>query len=174
MMKNKLFATLALAMLATPAFAFEQTDLSVGLKTLPMLTNKLSGSAVAAVVYDPANADSKAEADVIKGLIDANPDAPGGVKLTSLLVGVADLAKLSGAKLAFVTKGLSSKFDAVSAAAASAGVLTISTDIDCVKGNKCVLGISSKPTVEIFFSKAAADAGKIGFSQAFTMLAKQV
>jgi hypothetical protein len=154
------------------AHATDQTDLTVGLKTLPLLNNKITGTAVAAVVFDPANAESKADADAIKAVIDGGLEAPGGVKLTSLMVPVSEIAKISGAKIAFVTKAACT--DATSAAAASGGVLTISTDIDCVKAGKSILGVVSKPSVEIYYSKAAGDAAKVGFSQAFSMLAKQV
>ncbi len=159
-------------LLATPAMATDQLDLSVGLKTLPLLNDKLSGSAVMAVIYDPANAESKSEADDVKTLIDAGLEVPGGVKITSLLVSTSDLAKLSGTKLAFVTKGGCTA--AAGAAATSSGILTMSTDIDCVRAGKCILGVVSKPSVEIYYSKAASDAAKIGFSQAFSMLVKQV
>jgi hypothetical protein len=155
--------------------ATDQLDLKVGLKVLPLLTNKITGAATAAIVYDPANADSKAEADSIKAIIDGGIEAPGGIKLTSLLVGVGELGKLSGAKIAFLAQGISSaNLDAVNKAASDAGVLTMSTDLDYVKANKCVLGVVSKPSVQIYYSKAAADAGKIGFAQAFTMLVTQI
>jgi hypothetical protein len=156
------------------AQAADKADLTVGLKTLPLLINKITGSATMAVIYDPANPASKTEADEIKGILDGGIDAPGGVKITGALVPVSELGKLSDAKLAYVTGGLKSSFDAIASAAASSGVLTMSTDLDCVKSNKCVLGIVSKPSVDIFYSKAAADTGKVGFAQAFMMLAKQI
>ncbi|MFA6280009.1 MAG: hypothetical protein WC612_04365 [Bdellovibrionales bacterium] len=159
--------------MAAPAQAVDQADLMVALKTTPLLTNKLSGSAVMAVVFDPADAASKAEADSLKALLDAGIDAPGGVKITGMMVPVAEVgSKLSSAKLAFITKGACTA--PVSTAANAAGVLSMSTDLDCVKGNKCILGIVTKPSVEIYYSKTAADAAKVGFAQAFTMLVKQI
>ncbi len=158
--------------LASPACAADKADLSVALKTLPLLTNKITGSAVLAVVYDPANAQSKADADALKTALDAGIEAPGGIKITGLMVPLSDVGtKLSQAKLAFITTG--SCTDAVSAAAGSSSVLTITTDLECVKTNKSVLGVVSSPSVEIYYSKTAADLAKIGFAQAFTMLAKQ-
>lgn len=50
----------------------------------------------------------------------------------------------------------------------------MSTDLGCVKANKCILGLVSKPSVDIYYSKSAADAAKITFSPAFTMLVKQI
>ena len=152
--------------------ALEQIDLSIGLKTLPLLSTKLSGAVVMAIIFDPANAASKSEADQLQALLGSGLDAPGGVRISGMLVPISDLAKLSQAKLAFVTTGNKGAFDAI--AAASAGILTMSTDLDCVRSNKCVLGIVSKPSVTIFYSRAAADAAKISFAEAFAMLAKLV
>lgn len=160
---------------AAPAMATDQLDVSVGLKTLPLLTNKITGQATMAIVFDPANAASKADADAVKALLDAGIDAPGGVKLTGQLVGVGELAKLSAAKIVVVAAGVGKgSYDAIATAVAAAGALSISTDLDCAKAGKCVLGIVSKPNVEIYFSKAAADAAHVGFAPAFTMLAKPI
>jgi len=159
--------------LASPAAATERLDIQVGTKALPLLTNKMSGDVPMAVVYDPANADSKTDAEGIKKNVDDGIDAPGGIKLSAMLVGVGELSKLSTAKIAFLTPGLSAHFDAIGAAAAGAGVLTISTDIECVKAGKCILGVATKPSVTMYYSKAASEAAKITFSQAFTLLVKQ-
>jgi len=155
------------------AKATDQLDITVGLKTLPLLANKIASPAPVGIVFDPANGASKADADAIKAAIDGGLEGPGGVKLTGQMVAVSDLGKLSGAKIVILAAGVGKgSFDAI--ATASSGALTLSTDLDCVKSNKCVLGIVSKPAVEIYFSKAAADAAHIGFAAAFAMLAKPV
>lgn len=79
--------------------ATDQADLAVGMKTLPLLTNKITGSATVAVVFDPANAASKSEADAIKAIIEGGLQVSGDVKLSASLVSVGDLGKLSGAKM---------------------------------------------------------------------------
>jgi hypothetical protein len=156
-----------------PARATDQTDLIVGLKALPLLNDKIRGATIVAVIYDPTNADSRADAELIKSAVDANPNAPGGAKLSSLMVAVGDLGKLSSAKIAFVARGVSQTYFNLIASAAT-GVLTISTNLDCVKASRCVLGVVSRPSVEIYFSQAAADAARISFAQAFTMLTKKI
>jgi hypothetical protein len=161
--------------MAASAMATDQLDVSVGLKTLPLLTPKITGPATVAIVFDPSNAESKADADAIKAVIDGGLEAPGGVKLVALMVAVGEIGKVSGAKIAILTRGAGkSAFDGLATAATAAGVLSMSTDLDCVKASKCVLGIQSKPSVDIYFSKAAADAAKLVFSPAFAMLAKQI
>lgn len=162
-------------MLGAPAdAATDREDLAVGMRTLPLLTTAIIGEATLAIVYDPDNHASKEEADGIKAILDSEFEAPGDLKLVSALVPVGNLAKMAGSRIAVLTGGLSAHYDAISAAAASSSILTMSTDMSCVRSNKCVLGIVSKPHVEIYFSKTAADAAKISFAEAFTMLAKLI
>ncbi|MDR3449739.1 MAG: hypothetical protein P4M15_08370 [Alphaproteobacteria bacterium] len=149
-------------------------DLSVALKTLPLLTNKITGPTSVAIIYDPSNTESKADAERIKSIIDGGLQAPGDIKLITQLTSASDLSGLAAAKIAFLAQGMrSAACKAVAGVAASAGTLTISTNLDCVKANQCVLGIVSKPQVEVYFSPVAAEATKIGFASAFTMLTKQ-
>lgn len=156
------------------AAATDRLDMSVGMKTLPLLTNKISGDVEIAIIYDPANLGSRNDADEVKKIIDGGLDMPQGVKISSLMVPVSDLAKLSQAKIAYVTYGLKGGYDAIGRATSAAGVLTMSTDLECVKANICVLGLVSKPSVDIYYSKDAAAAARISFSSAFTMLVKQI
>ncbi len=171
-----IFYIMASGMLTShAALATDALDLSVALKTLPLLTNKITSPATVAVIYNPAIAESKADAETIKSIIDNGLEAPGNVKLVAELTSTSELSKLSSVKIAFVAhRTPTTDYSAVGAAAASAGVLTICTDIECVKVNKCVLGVVSKPQVEVYYSPVAAEAAKINFSSAFTMLAKQV
>jgi hypothetical protein len=161
--------------LSPAAGATDQFDIAVALKTLPLLTAKIAGPVIVMVVYDPASPKSKADAEKIKSVFDSGIEAPGDIKLISQLASTTDLSGLSNAKIAFVASGLpAADYADIGAVAGSMGVLTISTDIDCVKANKCVLGITSKPQVQVYYSPAAAEAARISFASAFTMLAKQV
>jgi hypothetical protein len=165
-------ALLLIGAFSHPSSATEQKDIVVGLKALPLLTNKITGDAAMAVIYDPANAASKSDAEGIKKIVDGGVDVPGGGKLSATLVGVGELSKMSGYKIAFVTPGLSSHYGAIGSS--SSGVLTITADVDCVKAAKCIVGVVTSPDVAIYYSKPAADAAKIDFSSAFAMLVKQL
>lgn len=175
MSKNLLWicALLVTSLLTATANATDQKDLSIAEKTLPLLQNKLSGTVSVAIVFDPANPASKSDADAIKAALDAEPNAA-GLTLAPVMVPASDLSKILPTKMAIISYGMKSFFDQIAAVAASAGTLTVSTDLDCVKSNKCVLGVVSAPAVDIYYSKAAADAGKIIFAPAFTMLVKQI
>lgn len=152
----------------------DQADLSVGMKTLPLLTTKIEGSATVGILFNPANTASIEEAKGIKAILDNGFETPGNLKLTGRLIPVNALSTIAGTKIAVLTSGLNASYDAISAAAISNNILTMSTDVSCVRANKCALGIVSKPHVEIYYSKAAADAAKVGFGEAFTMLVKQI
>lgn len=167
------FVLLITCLMASVAHATDPKDLAVAEKVLPLLQDKLSGNVNVAIVYDPANPASKSDADAIKAAIEASPTVS-GMTLTPTMVTISDLGKLAQSKMAILAYGLKSSFDAIAAAAVPGGTLTISTDLDCVKSNKCVLGVVSAPSVDIYYSKTAADAGKVGFAPAFTMLVKQI
>ncbi len=164
-----------LVFICPSAHATDQLDISTGLKTLLLMTNRVSGLIAVAVVFDPANPESRMDAENIRSAIDSGNGVPGGLKMTAELVGYTSFLKSTDAKVAFLAKAIPvSSFDTISATAQSSGILTISTDLDCVKSGKCVLGIMSKPRVEIYYSPAAAEAAHINFAPAFIMLAKQV
>jgi len=164
-----------IALGAAPVLATtDQVDLSVGMKTLPLLTNKIQGSATVAIVFDPSEPASKEEALGIKGILEGEFTAPGDLKLSGLLVPVNELGKMAGSKIAVLTSGLNAHYDAIGSAAATGDVLTMSTDLGCVEANKCVLGIVSKPHVQIYFSQSAADSLHLGFSSAFLMLVHKI
>jgi len=160
-------------MVSSPAFATERLDIVSGLNTLPLLINKITGDTTMAIVYDPASTSSKSDADGIKKMVDAGITMPSGGKLSAILVSVNELGKLSRARIAFLTPGLSKYFTGINTATSAASILTISTDIGCVRAAKCIIGVSTKPSLTIYYSKTAADNAKIEFSQAFSMLVKQ-
>jgi hypothetical protein len=165
-----LFYVLAIC---TPALATDALDVSVGLKTLPLLTTRINGQINMAIVFDAAKPESRSDAEAIKAAVDAGLDVPGGARLVPMIVPLNELPKLKGANLIFLAKGVGPEaFVSVSQSAAASGILSMSTDVTCVWANKCVLGIVSRPTVEIYYSRAAAAASHLGFSAAFVMLAK--
>ena len=157
---------------ATPASA-ETTakDIKIAARAVAFMNNPPSGPSVAAIISDPANAASKQEAETIQSAMGSGLKA-GKAKLTPALVDVNTL-DLGGAKVAFLTGGLGSHFEAIFSATTAASVLSISTDMTCVNAGKCVVGIASSPKVEIVVSKAARESAGIGFKSAFLMMVKE-
>lgn len=161
------FAAIALA-------ETDRADLSVGMKTLPLLDDKITGTATLAIVFDPANPASKQEADDIKNILNTNFQGPVDLKLIGILVPVTDLVKIDGSRIAVLTSGLGTYYNTISDAVAGRGILTMSTDLACVTENKCILGLVSKPHVEIYYSKTAAENAKVTFGQVFALLVKEI
>ncbi len=168
-----LVAVFCLATLVPAAAATGAKDIEVAKKAISFLSNPPSGTVTAAVIFDPANGASKAEAEAIAKLISEAPKA-GQATLAPVLVPVTELDKLSSSKIAFVTGGLGAHHQAIARAAAANKVVTISTDLACAQAGHCVLGIATSPSVQILVSKAAADKTGASFSSAFLMLVREI
>lgn len=156
------------------ACATDAQDISASLKALLLMNSHPSGNISVAIVFDPLNQESRADAEGIKTIMDNGIGSSSIMKLEPRLVSIADTSRFSDAKVVFLAKGISpAGFEAISKAA-SPGILTISTDIDCVMAHKCVLGITSKPHVTIYYSTVATEAEHISFVSAFLMLVKHI
>lgn len=156
------------------AFAMDKLDMAIGMKTLPLLNNKISGNIKIAILYDPDKAGSKKEAESIKAIIDGGLNLPGDLSADGTLVPTSHMEKLAGSKIIIVTSDLEAYYNEINKYAGQYNILTMSTDLNCVYKNKCILGIVSKPRVEIYYSKPAADNAKISFGEAFSALIKTV
>ncbi len=167
-----MLSVVVLAFFETGSAAMDRTDLTVGMKTLPLLNEKLTGTVKIAILFDPGQADSSHEAEAIKSLIDTGIDMPTDLTIDAITVPINQMEKMAGSRIAIVTPNLKRYYDAISSSADMNKTLTITTDLDCVRQDKCILGVVSKPRVEIYYSKVAAENAKITFEQAFTMLAK--
>jgi len=164
-----------LASLTLSASAIADTtkkDIQISARAVAFMADGPTGDVPTAIVYDPANAASKAEADSIQAIMAGGIKA-GKASLKPKLVGTDALGGLSGTKVAFVTGGIGNQHQAIFSEASAQKILTVSTDMGCVDSGKCIVGIASKPKVEIIISKAARDATGIGFKSAFLMMVKE-
>jgi hypothetical protein len=50
------------------------------------------------------------------------------------------------------------------------GIVTISTDLDCVRAGLCVMGVAAEPRVQVLVNRAASDAAAVEFMLAFRMM----
>lgn len=131
----------------------------------------VSGAAIAAIVYEPGDAASETEARSIERAM-GPAMVIGSLRLKPKRVATNALDGLAGAKLAFVTKDINYK--AIASVAAPRSVLTISSDLACMRAGHCVVGVSSVPKVQIFVSKAASRAARLRFNSSFLMLVKEI
>jgi hypothetical protein len=128
---------------------------------------------VAAIVFDPADPESAAEAVAIERQVGAGLTA-GKAQVRVKRVPVNQLSGLAGAEVAFVTSGIRDKHGDIATAAERGGILTISSDLGCVTTGRCVVAVSSEAKVQITVSRAAAKAAKVQFNSAFLMLVKEL
>lgn len=168
-MRKLIFTMLAATLMSSAAIAeMTERDIQVAARTFGFVNGIPAGSVVVAIVHDPANAASKAEADKLNGLLG------GGLKvakhtLTSKLVAVSGM-DLSGAIVAIVTDGLESSHSTISSAASAAKVMTLTSDFGCVDAKQCVMGVTSAPGVKIQISQSAANSASLEFSQALKLM----
>ncbi len=149
-------------------------DIQVAARAIAFLSTKPKGVRATAIIYDQANAASKAEADSLSKLLSASAGT-GKVKFSApKLVDISSLADMSGVEIAFLTSGLTGQHSSIAEAASTANVLTVSVELDCARQGLCVLGIQSQPKVEMLISKKAASQAGKQFLPTLLMLAKEV
>ena len=128
----------------------------------------MTGNVKMAIVHDAANAESKAHADELSGLIGPGLKV-GKVTLEAVLIDSSSLSGIEGVKAAFVTNGLGGNASGIFSKTSSNGIVSVG-DLACVDAGQCVLNVESTPTVKIYVSKAAASASSVSFSDAFRMM----
>jgi hypothetical protein len=146
-------------------------NLPVASRVISFLQPAPTGTIPGAIIYQPGNAASEAEAASIER---AGPLVAGKGSLRLKRVPVGSLGQLAGVRVAFVTSGLREEESQIAAAAARQSILTITSDLNCVQAAHCVVAISSAPRVQITVSRAASKAANIQFGSAFLMLVKEI
>jgi hypothetical protein len=165
-------AIIATAGLCDAAHAQMTSDtVAVGARAASFLQPRPSGTVTAAIIYEPGNEASEREARVIEREL-AEGLAAGSLRLRARRVASTALDELAGARLAFVTRG--TPYRQIAAAAASRSVLTISSDLACVRAAQCSMAVQSSPRIQIFVSRTASSAARIRFSSSFLMLVKEI
>lgn len=169
-MRKLILPALALAIFGTPAFAETTTrDIEVIGRALGFMEGVSGSDRTVAIVYDPASeAEAQALADAMSGGMSA-----GRVTLNARMVPAGDLSGLNGAHAA-VLLGSAAADTGVTGAAQSNGVMAVSTDMGCVEGGGCVMGVQSAPSVRIVVNRANADAASVSFAAAFAMMIEEI
>ncbi|WP_417451107.1 hypothetical protein [Kordiimonas sp.] len=147
-------------------------DVQVGAKAAAFVQPELTGDIATAIVFDPSNAASKADADTIAAALGDGMKIKHGT-LRPKLVPLNDTAALATARVVFLAHGVGDGMSSVASAAATNAILTISNDMSCVETDRCVVGVQSKPKVSIVVSKAASAAANLQFGAAFLMMVKE-
>lgn len=132
-----------------------------------------AGAIAAAIIYQPGDPGSEAEAGAIERAV-AGGLASGKGTIRTRRVSVNALGGLSGTRVAFVTQGLRGNQADIAAAAARQSILTVTSDLACVQSGRCAVAVSTGARVQITVSRAACRAANIQFGSAFLMLVKEI
>lgn len=168
-MIKKLGVLLLAALLPATVLAdVAERDIQVAARTFGFVNGIPAGEVVIAIIHDPANSASKAEADQINGILGSGLKvAKHTLKPKLVPVSAMDLA---GSNVAFVTAGLAANHAAIASATSGAKMMTVTTDFGCVDAKHCVMGVAAEPSVKIQISRSAASAAGLEFSQALKLM----
>lgn len=129
------------------------------------------GPTTAAIVYERGDPPSEAEARLIERTL-GNGLSVGAMRLVPKRVATDELRELTGARVAFVTKGID--YRSVARAVDGQPILTIGSDLACAQAAHCAVAVTSGAKVQIYVSREACSAARIRFSAAFLMLVKEI
>lgn len=154
-----------------PASADGAREVQVAGRTLTFLDNGPTGKVVFAVVYDSSKPASVAEKDEVMAALGSGMTV-GGVTVVGKAVDAGAVSGTSGVAAFYITRGVN--YAAVGGVAKGKKILSISSDMACVKSGACVMGVAASPKVEIVVNKASAAATGVSFKAAFKMMIKEI
>ena len=160
-----------LACLLSPiaAGATSPKDIKIGVHVIDFVTNPPAGKNAIGVLYDSKVKESADDAQVILDALSVS--LPHGATAPKpILVDIRDLDDAQTLRAVVVADHMKQHFDKVSAFGHRTGALILSADLECVRSNKCTVGIASSPRVEVILSSKQAQASGIQFSEAFRMM----
>jgi hypothetical protein len=144
-------------------------DIKIGVHVIDFVTNPPAGKNVIGVLFDSKVKESADDAQIIFDSLTSS--LPHGANApTPVMVDIRDLDDAQNLRAVLVADHMKPHYDKVSAFGHRTGALILSADLDCVRSNKCTVGIASAPRVEVIVSSKQAQASGIQFSEAFRMM----
>ncbi|ESQ75765.1 hypothetical protein [Asticcacaulis sp. AC402] len=162
-------ATLFLAPLS--AHADGAREIQVAGRTLTFLDGGPTGKVTFAIVYDASKPASVAEKDEVMAALGSGM-AAGSATIVGKPVEAGAIGSAGDVGAYYITRGVN--FTAVGSAAKSKKILSIGSDMACVKAGACVMGVAATPKVEIVVNSATAAAVGAKFKAAFKMMIKEI
>ena len=148
-------------------------DVLVMARMISFLSTRPTGPVSIAIVYAPARAESKHDADGLVATLGSGLTV-GPLTLVPVLVPVDQLQQMDGATAALVTAGLDDDLDAIFRATAARKLVSLSTDFNCVRTARCVVSVRSEPKVDIVVNRAAAEQSSVTFVAAVRLMITEI
>jgi ABC-type uncharacterized transport system substrate-binding protein len=170
-----LVKAVCLASLAAAGSAAAQvtaTDLQVAARALSFMENPLTGIVRVGILHSPGNARSLQEAERLRGLL-GNGLRVGSLELRPVMVTAAN-ARAANVDLFFLTESTTTVDAHLAQPGTHESVPCVTTDLEQVRNGTCLMGIRSRPKVEIIVNRAAADASGVRFATVFRVMITEI
>ncbi|MBF0561837.1 MAG: hypothetical protein HQL37_07405 [Alphaproteobacteria bacterium] len=154
------------------AMATTLKELQIGIKTMSFMFNPPSERTEVAILYDPQIVESLADSRNIQNWVGKEAVLP-NIELVPVPLDVGRLDNAAAFRVVIVTSGLEHHFDNILNYTRRNASLSITSDVNCVRDAKCVVGINATPTLNVFINQTAANACHIIFLSGFRMMVKE-
>ena len=150
-------------------FATTYKDVQIGMRVMNFLVNPPPSRSSVAIFFDLRSKESQDDAQKIMDWFSADSDAA-KTDLIPLLVDVRGLESAVGVRVGFVADAMEAHYPAILEFAKRNGVLTISSDLSCVRSGKCMVRVSSASRVEVIVNRQVSEESGVNFTEAFRMM----
>jgi len=162
----------ACLLLSDAGHATTLNELKVGVRVFDFLKSAPHGRTPLAIIYDGRN---RASVDDARAILEWVNSGVRSIKaeLIPSLVDVHHLDEAIGYRIAVVAGGTEAHDDLIRDYALKNLVLTVSSDLSCMRSGSCAVGIASTPRVEVVINRAVALSCGVEFSEAFRLMVRE-
>jgi hypothetical protein len=144
------------------------TDLQVAARALSFMEAPLVGTVRVGILHSPSDARSAQDAEALRTLLGGGMRV-GSIELRAVMVPVGSL-EAAEVDLLFITEHSAALDPRFANAIALKRVPCVTTDLDEVRDGKCLMGVRSRPKVEILVNRAVAEASGVKFATVFRVM----
>ncbi|WP_374764784.1 hypothetical protein [Yunchengibacter salinarum] len=148
-------------------------EIKIAVRTVSFLQSPPAGEQPVHIVFDPATPASQADADAIAAAMAGGMDA-GNTTLVPKLTPLEQAGDVPDGGIVLIPQGTQAHHGAIAAATEGRMILSMSTDLACVRAGHCAVGIESTPKVKILVNRAVVLTEGIKFSSGFLLLVEQI
>jgi ABC-type uncharacterized transport system substrate-binding protein len=166
-----LIAALGLAVSSSVRAEVTRTDLQAAARALSFMERPLTGTVRVGILYAPDSPRSVQQAQDLERLLAAGMQV-GRIELRPALVKIGEAAT-ANVDMYFLTEFVDPAA-AHLARTASANRPCVTTDIDHVESGSCLMGVRSRPRMEIVVNREAAKSSGITFATVFRVMITEI